>query len=593
MILALPSAPSGISAMSTGLDSQLLAQAHLLLRRGQVHLALGQLSSALTASADMPQSLKLLARLALHEQRMTLADQALRRALQALPDDAETHALAAAGAKLRGDADLLEQAARRALALDHAQPLATALLVEHLRDKLQFTEALELSARCLARHPDDWGTRLARADLWQFVGEADAAEQDALRAAEVSQSLQAKQSACMNMLYLDDAPAEEVLERHIRLGAGITPIKMPLRVRAPYQPGLRPLRVGLLSADLRRHPVGTFVEPLLSAWDRRRIAPVCYSDGASDATTARLRRYCPDWHDVRGEPDARVMQRIQDDAVDVLIDLSGHTFGSRPHLLSSRCAPLQLTYLGYLFDTGLAGCDGVIGDTATLPEGSHSARRPLRLPGSFLCYLPPAQTPPVVKRASGAAPIFGSFNHLAKLSPQTVALWSRVVNAVPHSRLVLCALGLADAGVRDRIRARFAASGLGPDRLELRPPNTDPVGFPAQYGDIDIALDPLPFNGGTTTLQALWQGVPVISCPGERMAARSGLSILGTAGLSQLIAADHDQFIAIACTLASDFAWRQELRQTLRQRLTDAGLTDARRFAQAFAGLLEATAAGT
>jgi predicted O-linked N-acetylglucosamine transferase (SPINDLY family) len=286
------------------------------------------------------------------------------------------------------------------------------------------------------------------------------------------------------------------------------------------------------------------------------------------------------------------MQRIQDDAVDVLIDLSGHTFGSRPQLLSSRCAPLQLTYLGYLFDTGLAGCDGVIGDAATLPEGSHSARRPLRLPGSFLCYLPPAQTPPVVERAAGAAPIFGSFNHLAKLSPQTVALWSRVVNVVPHSRLVLCALGLADAGVRDRIRARFAASGLEPERLELRPPNTDPVSFLAQYGDIDIALDPLPFNGGTTTLQALWQGVPVISCPGERMAARSGLSILDTAGLSRLIAADHDQFVAIASALASDFAWRQELRQTLRQTLGDVGLTDARRFAQAFAGLLEATAAG-
>lgn len=578
--------------VSTGFDSQLLDQAQQLLRRGQVRLALNQLSSALTASADMPQSLKLLARLALREQQLPLAGQALQRALRAIPDDAETHALMAASAKLSGDPDLLEQAARRALALDHAQPLATALLVEHLRDKLQLTEALELANRCLARHPDDWGTRLARADLWQFAGEADAAEQDAVRAAQVSQSLQARQAACMNMLYLDDARAEQVLERHVRLGTGIAPIKMPLRPRAPYRPGLRPLRVGLLSADLRRHPVGTFVEPLLSAWDRRRIVPVCYSDAAPDATTARLRRYCPDWRDVRGEPDARVMQRIQDDAIDVLIDLGGHTFGSRPQLLSSRCAPLQLTYLGYLFDTGLAGCDGVIGDAATLPEGGHSARRPLRLPGSFLCFVPPLHTPPVVERTAGAPLTFGSFNHLAKLSPQTVALWSRTVNAVPHSRLVLCALGLADAGVRDRIRARFSASGLDPERLELRPPNTDPVAFLEQYGDIDIALDPLPFNGGTTTLQALWQGVPVISFPGERMAARSGLSILGTAGLSQLIAGDPDQFVAVACALAGDFAGRQELRRGLRQRLMDSGLTDAGRFAQDFAELLEATVAG-
>ncbi|HEY0660099.1 MAG TPA: hypothetical protein VGD21_02060 [Lysobacter sp.] len=576
---------------STGFDKHLVAQAQQLLHRGRVDLALDQLSPALTSAALMPNSLKLLARLALREQRMPLAGQALQRVLQETPDDAEAHALMAASAKLTGDPELLERAARRALSLDHAQPLATALLVEHLRDGLRLTEALQLASRCLKQHPDDWGTRLARADLWQFAGEADAAEADALRAAQVSNSLQAKQSACMNMLYRDEPSAEQVLERHVRLGAAIPPIKMPLRPRTPYRPGLRPLRVGLLSADLRRHPVGTFVEPLLSAWDRQRIVPVCYSDATADATTARLRGYCAEWHDVRGEPDVRVMQRVQDDAIDVLIDLGGHTFGSRPQLLSSRCAPLQLTYLGYLFDTGLAGCDGVIGDAATLPEGSRSARRPLRLPGSFLCHLPSAQAPPVVERAADIAPTFGSFNHLAKLSPQTVALWSRVLNAVPHSRLVLCALGLADAGVRDRVRARFAAQGLDPGRLELRPPNTDPTGFLAQYADIDIALDPLPFNGGTTTLQALWQGVPVITCPGERMAARSGLSILGAAGLSQLIARDHDQFVAIACALGRDLVARQELRQTLRQRLVDAGMTDARRFAEGFAALLEATVA--
>ena len=556
------------------------------MRRGQVGEAIRELSVALGAQPPAPMALKLLARLALHQQQMPLARQALEQARALLPGDAEVHALLAAGARIAGDPVAMEAAARDALAIDPGHPIASALLVEHLRDRLRFGEAMQVADRCLALTPDASGTRLARVGLHLFCGEAAAAEADARAAVAASPSLQARQNACMSLLYMDDAGA--VLARHLQLGREIPPLKAPpQRPRVPYRPGSRPLRVGLLSADLRRHPVGWFVEPLLAGSDRSRLASVCYSDGTPDATTASLQAQAGAWRDVRGESDARVMQRIQDDAIDVLIDLGGHTHGSRPHLLASRCAPLQLGYLGYLFDTGLAGCDGVIGDPVTLPAATHSARNPLRLPGCFLCYLPPAQTPPVRERAATAPLTFGSFNHLAKLSPATVALWSRVLEQTPGSRLVLCAMGLADGGVRERIAERFAGHGVGVDRLDLRPPNSDLTAFLRQYDDIDIALDPLPFNGGTTTLQALWQGVPVMTWPGGRMAARSGASILTAVGLTDCIARDADDFVARSVALAADVDARRRLRRTLRARVADAGLTDAQRFAGGFCDLLD------
>lgn len=569
------------------MDERLVAQAQNSMRHGRLAQALQELSAALTATTPTPLSLKLLARLALLQQQRPLAQAALNRALALLPDDAEVHALCAASAQMSGDSPALESSARRALAIDPGQPVAAALLVQYLAAQLRLSEAMQVADQCLARVPNDFGTRLARANLHLFCGDATAAERDAAVAVQASRSLQAKQTACLSLLYIDAAAPGDVLDRHLQLGRDIPPLPASMRARAPYRPGARPLRVGLLSPDLRRHPVGWFVEPLLLGWDRSRIVPVCYSDGAPDAVTARLRGHVAAWRDIRGETDAQVMQRIQDDAIDVLLDLSGHTHGSRPHLLASRSAPLQLSYLGYLFDTGLAGCDGIIGDALTLPHGTRSARRALRLPGSFLCYLPPAEAPPIAARATGATLTFGSFNHLAKLSAATVALWARVMAAVPHAQLVLCALGLADAGVRERTRARFVACGIAPDRLDLRPPITDLGGFLRQYDDIDIALDPLPFNGGTTTLQALWQGVPVLTWPGERMAARSGASILGAAGLSEFVAGGAGDFVAVAAALAQDTARRQTLRHTLRTRLVDAGLTDVQRFSRDFADLLE------
>ncbi|MCM2336428.1 MAG: hypothetical protein NDI66_06575 [Pseudomonas sp.] len=566
------------------MDQDLLDSAHRLLRDGRVDDAVRSLLPALEASPPAVGALRLLARLALRGEDRALAARALQQGLRARPDDPELLALDAVDAKLGGDDQRLLDSARRAVAIDPAQPIAVPLLAEALRDRLALTEALHVTGTCLQRNPDNTATAVARADVLQFAGEADAAALQAHRAAQ-SGNVAAGQLACSTLLYLDDAPPQDVLAAHLAFGRRVPGLALP---RPSPGSGGGPLRVGLLSPDLRRHPVGMFVEPLLAGWDRQRVRPFCYSDATPDAHTTRLRSRCPDWRDVRGRGDDDVARLMAGDAIEVLVDLAGHTHGSRPRLLASRVAPTQLGYLGYLFDTGLAGLDGVVGDAATLPASTACARRPLRLPGSFLCFAPPPDTPAVASRDSARTLTFGSFNHLAKLSPATVALWARVLRAVPGSRLLLCALGLADGGVRARIAARFAAAGVTGDRLELRPPRLDPAAFLSQYDDVDIALDPLPFNGGTTTLQALWQGVPVVTRPGARMAARSGLSILGAAGLGELVAADDDAFVATAVALAGDGARRAALRRTLRERVHAGGLCDARRFAAGFADLLDA-----
>lgn len=573
---------------SADVDRGLVRQAQTLLQQGRWQPALEALRPAIAGEPLLPMALKLLLRLALQQQQMAIAAQALRVGMARMPGDAELHALAAAGARIMGQAAGLERAARRALELDPAQPLAAALLAELLGERLQIGEGLRIADRCLAAHPQEWGVLLARANLALFAGDARASVRDAEAAARGAQSLQAMQAAASGHLYLDDVPPATVMARHRALAERIPPLSLPpLHDAAPAT--TRPLRVGLLSPDLRRHPVGELIEPLLRGHDRERLRLFCYQDNAGDARTARLRQHCTDadWREVHGQPDETVAQRMREDRLDVLLDLAGHTAGSRPRLLDSRIAPRQFNYLGYLFDTGLATCDGTIGDRWNLPDGNACARNPLRLDGSFLCFQPADDAPDVAFPDNGAAVTFASFNHLAKLSPATLALWARVLHAVPRARLRLCALGLADAEVRESLAARFVALGVDPARLELRPPVLEPRIFLAQYDDVDIALDPLPFGGGMTTLQALWQGVPVLTLPGERMAARSGLSILSAAGLDDCIAADADAFVRLASDWADDAQRRRRRRGELRERLRDSGLTDARRFAGDFADLLD------
>ncbi len=343
----------------------------------------------------------------------------------------------------------------------------------------------------------------------------------------------------------------------------------------------RRLNVGYVSPDFMRHPVAGFIEPVIGAHDRDRFEVFCYSSASSDdAVTRRLRSLADHWRDIAGLPDDHVADRIRADGIDILVDLAGHTGGSRLLVLAHKPAPVQATWIGYPDTSGMAAMDYRITDAIADPPGSTEhlhTEKLVRLPGGFLCYNAPADAPHPAPRATG--PItFGSFNGLAKLTPQMVELWAKLLGAVPGSRLLVKTYGLAAESARRALREAFSRHGIAGDRLELRPPDGGFAEHLAAYLELDIVLDVFPYNGTTMTCEALWMGVPVVTLAGATHVSRVGASLLERVGLRDLVAATPAEYLDIALRLARDEPRRRELRGSLRERMRRSPLTDARRF---------------
>ena len=353
------------------------------------------------------------------------------------------------------------------------------------------------------------------------------------------------------------------------------------------------LRIGYLSPDLAEHPVGYFMRPLLRHHDRDSVEVFVYSDVESpDALTTQIQADVEHWINVNGYCDEALASRVGSDAVDVLIELSGHTAGNRLPLLARRVAPLQVSYLGYPFSTGLAEVDALVGDAVTTPESDAALYREqvLRLPHFPFCMQPHATAPPVAPLPAmrNGHLTFGCFNTLAKLGRSTLALWAQLLHAVPDSRLVLRAVGLNDAPTCDRLLRFMASDGIDGARLDLLPPIRPIAAYLDGYARIDIALDPLVYNGGTTSFESLWQGVPVLTVPGAGFCARMGAGINATAGLEAFTARDSEHFLSIARGWNTRREALAELRAGLRPRLAATPLFDGARFMPAFEEALRA-----
>jgi protein O-GlcNAc transferase len=344
----------------------------------------------------------------------------------------------------------------------------------------------------------------------------------------------------------------------------------------------RRLRIGYVSADYRLHAVAHFLETVFAAHDRSAIELICYSNTREeDATTQRFKSLVDGWRSIVALDDAAAAALIRADGIDILVDLSGHTEGERLGVFACKPAPVQCTWLGYYATTGLPEIDYIIADRFVVPV-EHEAlycEQPYRLSDSYLCF-----TPPDLPVAANELPAlrngyitFGSCNNVLKLNKRVVDLWSQLLLAVPRARLVLRHGFLSAAVVREEIARQFAAAGIGADRLELRA-GTDRAGLLATYNDIDIALDPFPYGGGTTTVEALWMGVPVVSLRGDRFSGRVSESMLTTVGLPGLVAPDATAYIATASALAADLSSLAALRGRLRAMVVGSPLCDADRF---------------
>ncbi|HEX3729332.1 MAG TPA: tetratricopeptide repeat protein [Opitutaceae bacterium] len=352
----------------------------------------------------------------------------------------------------------------------------------------------------------------------------------------------------------------------------------------------RRLRIGYVSPDFVNHAVAYFFEPALAARDRKRFEVTCYSDArVPDAVTERLRAQSDRWRDLAGRSDEEAAALMRADGIDLLVDLAGHTARHRLLTFARRPAPVQVSWLGYPNTTGLAAIDYRLTEAVCDPPGVTDAwhsEKLLRLPGPFSCYRPPAEAPPVAPLPAAASGriTFGCFNHAAKLVPAVVQLWAEVLGWVPGSRLLLRSHGWSDPETAVAMLARFAEHGIGPERIELDGSRLSLAAHLESYRRVDIALDPFPYNGTTTTCEALWMGVPVVALVGGTHRARVGASLLTHLGSPEWIAANPAGYVAICRSLAGAPADLGEIRAGLRERMRTGPLCDAAGFARRLEG---------
>ena len=376
---------------------------------------------------------------------------------------------------------------------------------------------------------------------------------------------------------------EAVFQRHLDWARRFElPLRAPDDFAARDRDPQRKLRIGYVSGDFVRHPVGFLLRDVLRHHDGTLFEIHCFSMVVREQDVLpELRQAAEHWEDIFFHSDEELADLIRKAEIDILVDLSGHTAFHRLLVFARRPAPVQAEWIGYFHSTGLSAIDYFITDPFTTPPGGGQlfSETPAFLPHTRFCYGPPEYAPEVAApplEKSGSI-TFGSFNRLPKMTDEVVSAWARILQSVAQSRLVVKSGALSEEAVKDRLAERFAAQGIGRDRLDLREVSAHGQMF-AEYGDIDIALDTFPFNGGMTTLEALWMGVPVVTIAGDSVVSRQTTSALTNIGLTELIFADVDAYVAGAVSLAGDPGRLRKLRRGLRGRMKDSPLCQPEQF---------------
>nr|WP_294509851.1 tetratricopeptide repeat protein [uncultured Rhodopila sp.] len=387
---------------------------------------------------------------------------------------------------------------------------------------------------------------------------------------------------CNALPYRDGVTGAELLAAMGECSAVLPRTRLP--PLANRMDSERPLSVGLLSGTLRAHPVGWLTVAGIENLDPEQFNVVCLSQRSApdDPFTRRFRAVAQDWVDVDGLSDVALAEAARARGIDIVIDLGGYGDAARMTACANRLAPVQIKWVGMQsHSSGLAEMDWFLTDRWETPEGFERfySEKLLRLPDGYVCYSPPPYAPDVAPPpalANGYV-TFGCFNNLAKITPRVIETWAEILRQVPESRLVLKTHQFSDAATASTVHAAFATEGVPAHRLELRGPSGHRA-FMAEYGDIDIVLDPFPYSGGLTTCEALWMGVPTIALPGEIFASRHSASHLSNAGLADWVTGSVGTYIGMAVARAADIPALAELRAGLRERVRRSPLCDAPRF---------------
>ncbi|MBP2299309.1 O-linked N-acetylglucosamine transferase, SPINDLY family protein [Azospirillum picis] len=547
----------------------------------------------------------------------------LARALALRPDHAPALANLAAALLALGEREAAERAARRAVAVRPDRDEALLRLGEVLQQGNRLGKAAEVYAAALVRNPALAEAHASLALVRQIQGLLDAAEAGNRRALALDPGLaDVRSNLAYLQLFRPGVTLAAVLAAHrdwdavhgaphrghwarprrSARGKGTVAVAAKGKAAAQATAAAGPLTVAILSGDFRRHPAGLFAVRTVEALPAQGIRLALYANQTdSDDVTDRFRRAAERWIPVAGLSDAELAARIRQDRPDVLIDLAGHNARGRPGVFARKPAAVQVAWSGYMATTGLAAMDALVADRHHVPEGMEPfyTERILRLPGAFIAYDPPgglpveeealALTPPPC--LTGAPVTFGYFNILTKLNDAVLAAWAAIFARLPQARLLMKTKALSCPDTAALWRARLTAAGIAPDRVTMAGGSSS-LDHMRHCALVDVALDPFPFSGSTTTLETMWMGVPVVTLPGETFSSRHSLAFLSVAGVEGCVAADPAAYVERAVAWASDPQGLAELRRTLRARMAEGPLCDGPRQAIALAGELRRLCAG-
>ncbi|GEM_PF-754616 len=458
-----------------------------------------------------------------------------------------------------------------------------------LGDVMRYDEALDCLEQFLrlAPHTSDSPWVLNNVgNILSLLGKADDAERRYRQSLSLDPSLSKVHSnLLLAMHYNPRHSPEELFAEHLAYARRFEePLPLSSLQFSNDRNETRRLRVGYLSPDFRYHSVAYFIEPVLWAHSTSECETFCYSDTVTpDLVTNRIRCISHQWREIARLTDSQVVDLIRNDRIDILVDLTGHTERNRLPVFARKPAPVQVTWIGYPSTTGLRAVDYKIVDLHTDPPGEterYYTERLVRMPECFLCYLPEKLAPQIEEPpfARNGYVTFGSFNNLAKVSDQILRTWAEILRAVPDSRLILKSKGLAGKIACSRVFDLLEKEGVSAQRVELHAAMPTIAQHLGLYNRIDIALDTFPYHGTTTTCEALWMGVPVVTLAGKTHASRVGVSLLTNVGLSDLIARDDRDYIEKARSLAGDTGKLRSLRRGLRDMVALSPLADAKRF---------------
>jgi protein O-GlcNAc transferase len=587
-------------------------------RTGQDDLAGDYLNAAVRLAPDFADAHNILGIVLARQRKLAEAEASFRQALRAKPDHAQAHGNLGSALRAQGDLEGAVASFREAIRLrpDLAEPsnnLGNILQQQgrlqeaevHLRRALELKpdsaeiafnlgmllwklekveESIACNQRAVGLKPDYAEAHANLGNGLMERGQVDEAIAEYRVALQLQPDAASSRSNLIRILhYHPDYDAQTIREECRQWNSWhAEPLMRDTRPHTNIPDPERRLRIGYVSPDFREHVDSFFTVPLLSNHDHRQFEIVCYAQVTHpDAMTERLRGYADVWRSILGLSDQHVADMVRRDQIDILIDLKLHTADNRLLLFARKPAPVQVSWLGYPGTTGLATIDYHVTDPYLDPPGlfdASSGEESLRLPDTFWCYDPlndQHMISALPARKSGAI-TFGCLNNFCKVNDECLALWARVLQAVQGSRLLLRA---PHGPARDNVLARLGQEGIAASRIDF-------VAWQSRheylnlYHKVDLGLDPLPYNGHTTSLDAFWMGVPVLTMLGKTMVGRAGWSQLCNLDLKELAAETPEQYIAIVAQLAEDLPRLEELRRTLRQRMMQSPLMDANRFAR-------------